>query len=105
MTKDVVGAFLEPLLVAGSEECVQQDVIGFEGAVGFEFAAPVAVFVLLGQKPVAGAVYGNGHTAGEVVNLSEAKLWARRRCRGGFFHIKHSALSIRHSANALSTKC
>jgi len=74
MTENIVGAFLEALLIAGSEQDVQQDVIGFEGGIGFEFAAPVSVFVLLGEKPVAGAVDGGGYTAGEVIDFSEMKL-------------------------------
>ena len=50
VAENPVAAFLETLLIAGSEQRVQQDVVGFERGVGFEFAAPVAIFVLLGEQ-------------------------------------------------------
>ena len=55
---------------------MHQDVIGFESGVGFEFAAPVAVFVLLGEEPFACAVDCGGDAGRQVVNFSKAKLWA-----------------------------
>jgi hypothetical protein len=76
MTQDVVGALLETFLIASSEQNVQQDVIGFESGIGFEFAAPVAVLVLLGEKPFARAVDGGSYAAGEIVNFAEAQLWS-----------------------------
>ena len=41
-----VRGFPEALLIARAEQRVQQDVIGFEGGIGFQLAAPVAIFVL-----------------------------------------------------------
>src|SRR5579864_717370 len=85
--QDVVRAFLEALLSSGAEERVHQDVIGLESGVGFEFAAPVAVLVLLTEQPLARAVDGGGRTAGKVVNFSETELRSGRRgFRREFFH-------------------
>jgi hypothetical protein len=47
VAQNPVGRFLEALLIACSEQRVQQNVIRFKSRVGFELAAPVAVFVLL----------------------------------------------------------
>src|ERR1041385_7122296 len=63
---------------------MQQDVIGFESGVSFEFPTPVAVFMLLSEEKLACAIYGSRNTAGEIFDLPEAQL---RRCgirgRGG----------------------
>ena len=64
VTDDVVAALLETLLIAGSEKRVQQDVIGFQRGVGFEFAAPVAFIVLLGKQAAACAIDGSRYPAG-----------------------------------------
>ena len=61
--EDVVGGFLKALRIAGAEQRVQQDVIGFESGIGFELAAPVAVLVLLGEKIFAGGFEGRTDAA------------------------------------------
>src|SRR5712691_5369728 len=86
MTEDVVRALLKTFLVSCPQKRVHEDVIGFKRAVGFEFAAPVALFVLLREEPVARTVNSGGHAAGKVINFPEAELWSRRsRNRGGEF--------------------
>ena len=50
MPKNVVGTFLETLLVPGTQECVQQDVIGFESGIGDQFAGPVTLLMLARKK-------------------------------------------------------
>jgi len=74
MAQDVVGTLLETFLVAGSEQDVKQDVIGFERGVGFELASPVAIFVLLGEKPFAGAVDGGRDAVRKIFDFAEAQL-------------------------------
>jgi hypothetical protein len=69
-----VAALLEAHRIAGAEQRVQQNVVGFEGGVGFQFAAPVAVFVLLGEKNFARAIDCGCDPAGQVIDLAKAKL-------------------------------
>jgi hypothetical protein len=57
MVEDVTCRFVETLLVTRTKEGVQQDVVGFERGVGFEFATPVAFFVLLGEQKLTLDVY------------------------------------------------
>jgi len=57
---------------------VQDDVVRFERGIGFQFAAPVTLFVLLRKEAVAGAVNGRSHPADEIINFSEAHLRHRR---------------------------
>src|SRR5437879_1765564 len=64
VAKNVVGTFLEALLVASAQKSVHQDVIGFKGGICFELSAPVAIFVLLGQKPFARCVDSRGYATG-----------------------------------------
>ncbi len=51
------GAF-HPAFVAGTQQRMHHDVVGFEGGVGFQLPAPVAVWVLLGEKKITGPLYG-----------------------------------------------
>jgi hypothetical protein len=55
---------------------VEQNVIGLEGGVGFEFAAPVSLVVLLREKKLAGIIDGAGDTAEQAVNFAKAQLWS-----------------------------
>ena len=59
---DPVGGFLKAVGIAGAEQRVQQNVIGFERGIGFEFAAPVAFFVLLRKKKFASGGDGGADT-------------------------------------------
>src|SRR5215469_12733042 len=88
VSQNLIGALLEALLITGPQERMHQNVIGFETAVGFELAAPVAIFVLLREQPFAGSVDGRGYTTRKVVNFPEAKLQrrGRRHCRRRIFH-------------------
>ena len=54
--ENVTRRLLEPLRRARTEQGVQQDVVGFEGSVGFEFATPVALIVLLREEEFAGGI-------------------------------------------------
>ena len=67
---------------------LEQNVIGFEGGVGFQFTAPIALVVLQGKQSLAGAVKGSADPAGKVVNLPEPQLgWSGgSKWGGGFFH-------------------
>jgi hypothetical protein len=42
--------------VACAEQSVEQNVIGLEGGIGFQFAAPIALLVLLREKKLAGII-------------------------------------------------
>ena len=75
--EDIVRGFVKTLGIAGAEQRMQQDVIGFESGIGLELAAPVAVFVLLGEKLFAGRFERQTDAAGEAFNLAETKLWFR----------------------------
>ena len=79
MLQNVARSLGHALGIAGSQQNVQHDVVGFEGGVGFQLAAPVALFVLLGEQAVARAVNGRSHAADQIVNFSEAHLRDRRR--------------------------
>ncbi len=50
MAQDFLRALLEAALVARAENGVQKNVIGFQRSVGFQFAAPPAVFMLPGKQ-------------------------------------------------------
>ena len=53
MAQDPVCRFLEALGIPGAQQRVQQNVIRLERRIGFEFAAPVPIFVLLREKILA----------------------------------------------------
>jgi len=54
MAEDLVDRALHLARIAGAKQRVHEDVVGLKHAVCFEFAAPVAIFVLLAEEPVAG---------------------------------------------------
>jgi hypothetical protein len=64
MAKNVIGRLLESLLAAGPQKHVQQNVVRLEGGIGFQFAAPVAVFVLLREKIFTSGIDADGNAAG-----------------------------------------
>src|ERR1051326_2025994 len=97
VSQDVVRALLETLLVAGTKQRVHQDVVGFECRIGFEFAAPVAVFVLLGEKPFAGAVNRGGDAGRKVIDFSEAELGGGGSCRGKIVHTDRKSTRLNSS--------
>ncbi len=74
MLQDVVRRLLKARRIPSAEQGVQQDVIGLEGGIGLEFAAPVAVFVLLGEKITAGGINGGAYSASKFVYFSEQEL-------------------------------
>src|SRR5579862_150194 len=93
MGKDVVGTLPKTFGITRAEQRVQQDVIGLESGIGFQLAAPVALFVLLGEEKLAGTVNSSCGAAGEIINFSEMQLRSRDRdCRGGFVHAKSLSL-------------
>ncbi len=50
MTQNFVCTLLKAALVASAENGVQKNIIGFQRSVGFQFAAPPAIFVLPGKQ-------------------------------------------------------
>ena len=74
MAENVVGALLKALRIAGAKQRVQQNVVGLERGVGFEFAAPVAVLVLLGEKPIAAA------SIAAATRLAKSSIFPKRSC-------------------------
>src|SRR5439155_11399321 len=56
MLQNVTRRFLESLAIARSEQCVQKDVIRFQRCIGFQFAAPVALFVLIREQELASTI-------------------------------------------------
>ena len=51
----------KPARIAAFQKCVQEDVVGFEHRVGFEFPVPIAVWVLPREQVLAGADNGRLH--------------------------------------------
>ena len=85
MVQDVASRLVKACLVAGAEQRMQQDVIGFEGGIGFQFPAPVTLFVLLREKILASRIDGDRDPAAQVVNLSKSHLRRRgRTCEQNF---------------------
>src|SRR5450631_717107 len=95
--QDVASGLVKTGLVAGAEQRMEQDVIGFEGGIGFQFSAPVTLFVLLREEILARCIDSNCDPADQVVNLSKSHLRRRgrtlrrtilsRTIREGFFHL------------------
>jgi len=56
---------------------MQQDVIGLESGIRFEFPAPVAFFILLGKQNLTGPGDSRGGTPRKVVDLSETQLGSK----------------------------
>ena len=81
MAKNVIGSLLEAILIARTEDGVHQDVIGFERGVGFEFATPISVLMLLRKEPPAGRIDGGCCAAGEIINLAETEFRGAGRAR------------------------
>src|SRR3954447_16835678 len=74
MVKNVVGALLIALGITGAEQGVQQNIVGFESGIGFEFAAPVAVLVLPRKQTITARANRRRYTAGEILDFSETQL-------------------------------
>src|SRR2546423_9094514 len=75
MAKNIVCALLIALGIAGTEQRVQQNVVRLEGGIGFEFAAPVTVLVLLRKQAITARANRRRYTAGEILDFSETQLW------------------------------
>ena len=54
LAQDLGDCPLHLALVAGAQQRVHHDVVGFEGGVGFQLAAPIAIRVLLGKQKIPG---------------------------------------------------
>src|SRR5205823_12841600 len=89
MLQNVARRFLESLAIARTQQGVQKDVIRFQRGIGFQFAAPVALFTLIRKQELARTINGGGDSAGQVINFAETQLRYRRRVRrrgGGVVH-------------------
>jgi hypothetical protein len=58
LAQDLGYGALHLALVAGAQQGMHHDVVGFEGAVGFQLPAPVAVWMLLGEEKITGQYDG-----------------------------------------------
>src|SRR5205085_3259447 len=56
MANDLPCGLLQARFITRPQQCVQQDVVGFEGGIGFELAAPVASGLLSREEDPAGAI-------------------------------------------------
>src|SRR5207248_19849 len=83
VTKDLARCFLQALFIAGAQQGMQQDVVGFESGVGLEFTAPVAVRLLRGEQQSTRAVQRRSYAAGDVIDLAKDHL---HRATGDFVH-------------------
>ena len=88
VVQDVASRLVKAFLAARAEQRMQQDVIGFEGGVGFQFSAPVTLVMLLREKILARCIDGYCDPASQVVDLSKSHLRrSGRTLGGGFFHL------------------
>src|SRR5436305_6991393 len=71
IAKNVVSALLIALGITGTEQSVQQNVVGFERGIGFKFPAPIAVLVLLRKQAITARANRCSYAAGEILNFSE----------------------------------
>src|SRR5712671_2616456 len=97
MLNNPVCGFLEALLITGSEQGVQQNVIRLQGGVGFEFAAPIASLVPRGEKKLARGTDRDADSISQTLDLAEAKLWSgTQNCvRGVFVHTVRGSVNPR----------
>ena len=85
--QDVTRGLVESRLIDGAEQRMQQDVVGLEGGIGFELAAPLGVFLSLRKQVPARSLYRSRYPADKIIDLPEAQLWrSRGRRGGGVFH-------------------
>ena len=82
MIQNVASGLVKALLAASTEQRMQQNVIGFKRGVGLELTAPVAFFVLLGEKILTCRIDRSGNPAGQVIDLSEPHLRHGNRTLG-----------------------
>ena len=83
MAQDLTCGLLQAHFIARSQKGMQQDVIGFEGRVGFELAGPVSFRLLEREEEPSRAVHRRGYAAGDVIDLAKHHL---HRATGGFVH-------------------
>jgi len=88
MGENIARGFRQTTGIARAQQDVKDYVIGFQSGISFQFAAPVAFFVLVLKQAVTGSVDSCGHPADQVINFSETHLRNRRGGRrgGGVFH-------------------
>src|SRR5262249_44363112 len=78
---DLSRGLLQAHFIARSQKGMQQNVVGFEGCVGFEFAGPVSFRLLGREEESSRAVHRRGYAAGDVIDLAKHHL---RGARGDF---------------------
>src|SRR5208283_704715 len=81
MLNNPVGRLAEALRVTRAQKRMQKYVVRFQRGVGFQLAAPVAFFMLGGEKKSPCRVRGGAHAAGQSIDLSKAKLRRRSQIR------------------------
>src|ERR1700678_1460646 len=74
MAHNLVGGALHPAAIARAEQSVDEDVVGLEHAVSFEFAAPVAVGMLQAKQPILRALDALGNVVEAEVHPAIARL-------------------------------
>jgi hypothetical protein len=96
MLQYVIGSLLKALGITGSKQRVEQNVVGLERGIGFQFTAPIPLRVLLRKKESAGPIHGGSHAAREIVNFAETQLRSgRSREQGGGVFVHISLVSLR----------
>ena len=79
MLQNPVSCFLKTFLISGPNKRVQKNVVGLKSGVGFQLAAPVAVFVLLRKEVVSRSGDRRADAAAKSLNFAETKLWSAPR--------------------------
>ncbi len=83
VVQDVRAALSKRSWLPVPSSSMQQDVIGLQAGIGFQFSAPVAIFVLLREKIFARRIDRDRDPASQVVDLSESHLRHRGRTKMG----------------------
>ena len=74
MAQNLVDRALHLAAIAGTQQGVHEDVVGFKHGVGLELAAPIAVGVLLAEQPIAGSFDSRAHRLDAEVDSPKARL-------------------------------
>ena len=84
MTQNFIDRPLHAVAIARTQKHVQEDVVGLEHGVRFEFAAPVAVRMLQAEKPVLSLLDAVDHMVQAKIHSPETRLRGRFRCGVGY---------------------
>src|ERR1700730_4146424 len=74
MTKNLIDRSFHPAAISSPKERMDEDIVGFQHAVGFELTAPITVGMLQAEQPVLGALHPFNNMLQTKVDPPEARL-------------------------------